>query len=61
MKEVSKDEFYASFCNLNVTTGCPFTHKIWEVRLRNNNELIAKSIECEGGEDKFYIKNSPVS
>lgn len=60
MKEVTKEEFFKSFMNLNVTTGCPVSYKIWEVRFRNSNELIAKSVETEDGE-KFYIKTLPVS
>lgn len=56
MKEVTKEAFFDSFKNINTTTGCPSTHKIWEVRIRTNNELIAKSVEDECGEEKFYIK-----
>lgn len=55
MKEVAKNEFYSSFKNLNVTTGCPVSHKVWEVRLRATHELIAKSVE-ESGEERFFIK-----
>lgn len=56
MRQVTKEEFFKSFMDLNVTTGCPFTHKVWEVRMRSTNLLIAKSVEDEDGESKYYIK-----
>jgi len=50
MIEVTKQIFYNAFKNLNVTTGCPLTYKIWEVRLKSNNQLIGKEID-----GVFYI------
>lgn len=58
MKEVSKEVFYDSFKNLNVTTGCPVNHKVWEVRDRYSRQLMAKSVKDENGDEKYYIKQS---
>lgn len=56
MKEVSKEEFFASFVKLDVTTGCDVSYKVWDVKSRYSGELIARSVEDKDGEEKFYIK-----
>jgi len=55
MKEVTKKEFFDSFKTLNVTTGCPANSREWEVRLKSNNQLIAKSVDDLDGNEKFFI------
>lgn len=55
MQEVTKQEFFKSFENERVTTGCPIGHKVWEVRV--NGVLHARSVECDDGIERFYVMN----
>jgi len=63
MKEVTKEEYYNSFMNLDAiltvddSKGYPYSAK-WS--LRGKREIIAKSepIDKRGNEYKYFIKNN---
>jgi hypothetical protein len=54
MTEVSKEQFFASFANLEgVSTGCASSSKVWEVR--KNFSVIARSVADDDGNEKYFI------